>query len=203
MKPNMNNTSSILFFSWNFESDNTFSDELETNKICASEVFDENSETDESYYVDVGLVIYDEYYDVDDHDLVLREVALNLDYICSKQIDNNSCDALAMNCRSMGLDQRNEVVEVISDNKHVGIFKILSKSENFHVDDNIDSALVKWKDEIELIMQNNTCTVYSSRNFGVEKQSELISTPSEVDFSLFELELVGDVSQPAKMFGNS
>ncbi|KAG9146528.1 hypothetical protein Leryth_022594 [Lithospermum erythrorhizon] len=99
MEPNMNNTSSIISFSWNFESMNTFSDELETNKICASAVFDENPETDESYYVDVGLVIYDEYYDVDDHDPVLREVALNLDYICSKQIDNNSCDVLAMNCR--------------------------------------------------------------------------------------------------------
>ncbi|GAA0147791.1 hypothetical protein LIER_42969 [Lithospermum erythrorhizon] len=99
MEPNMNNTSSIVSLSWNFESENTFSDELETNKICASEVSDENPETNESYYVDVGLVIYDEYHDVDDHDPVLREVALNLDYICSKQIDNNSCDVLAMNCR--------------------------------------------------------------------------------------------------------
>ncbi|GAA0158044.1 hypothetical protein LIER_15169 [Lithospermum erythrorhizon] len=142
MKPNMNNISSIVSFSWNFESENTFSDELETNKICVSEVFDENPETDESYYVDAGLVICDEYYDVDDHDPVLREVALNLDYICSKQIDNNSCDALAMNCRSMGPDQRDEVVvEVISDNKHEGIFEILPKPENFHVDDNIDFLL--------------------------------------------------------------
>ncbi|GAA0183775.1 hypothetical protein LIER_31129 [Lithospermum erythrorhizon] len=57
-------------------------------------VFDENPKTIESYYVDAGLVIYDEYYDVDDHDPVLREVALNLDYICNKQINNKSCDEL-------------------------------------------------------------------------------------------------------------
>ncbi|GAA0162322.1 hypothetical protein LIER_18439 [Lithospermum erythrorhizon] len=166
MEPNMNNTSSIISFSWNFESMNTFSDELETNKICASAVFDENPKTDKSYYVDAGLVIYDEYYYVDDQDLVLREVALNLDYICSKQIDNNSCNALAMNCRSMASNQKDEVVvEAISDNKHEGICEILPKPENFHVDDNIDSALVKCKDEIEPIMQNSTRTVYSSRNF--------------------------------------
>ncbi|GAA0161827.1 hypothetical protein LIER_39304 [Lithospermum erythrorhizon] len=75
---------------------------LEWKIIGAPELFDEIPNGEVHHYPIVDMVVYDEY--DDDHNLVLREVSLNLDYICSKQLDNYSCDAPMMICRSMGID---------------------------------------------------------------------------------------------------
>ncbi|GAA0158045.1 hypothetical protein LIER_15170 [Lithospermum erythrorhizon] len=88
----MQNSTCTVYSSRNFESDYYF-DELQMNELSAKEVFDEIPDREEYHYPIVDMVVYDE--NDDDHD-PLGKVFLNLDYISSKQLDNDGCDVVTI-----------------------------------------------------------------------------------------------------------